>query len=360
MKKTIREKTKAVFVKNIQIGNNNHVVIQSMTNTKTHQINKTLAQIKALVQEGCELVRVAVLDQKDCDALATIVKKAPCPIIADIHFNPYFAIEAIKHKVAKIRLNPGNIQNEKQLKTIVQLANTYQVPIRVGVNSGSLPLDLMNKYGVCAKAMLLAIKRYLRLFEKNNFYNIVLSLKATNVLLAIETYQKAAAIFPYPLHIGITESGSLFNGTIKSSAGLGVLLYEGIGNTIRISLTGNPVSEVKVCKRLLNAFNLYSQMVDVIACPTCGRLNFDLEKVVKEIENFTKKMQFPLKVAILGCNVNGPGEAKEADIGISGGKGKGIIFENGKIIKEVAEDQLVNELKLLILNKQKQYYSQKQ
>lgn len=353
--KTIRQNTKKVFVKDIQIGGNNNVVIQSMTNTKTHDVVRTLKQINRLVKAGCQLVRVAVLDDTDAKALEEIVKKSPCPIIADIHFNPILAIKALKAGVSKIRLNPGNIKDENQLREIIKLANEKNVPIRVGVNSGSLPDDLMKKYGVTAEAMILAAKRYITLFEKNGFDNIVVSLKATNALLAIQAYKLASKEFNYPLHLGITESGSIFNGTIKSSAGLGVLLYEGIGNTIRISLTGDPVEEVKVCKKLLNSLGLFQNMVDVISCPTCGRLQFDLESVVKEIEEYTKKMDFPLKVAILGCAVNGPGEAKEADIGIAGGKGTGIIFENGKIIKSVKEELLVPELKQIINKKYQEY-----
>ena len=360
MTKTIREKTRPVYVGNIQIGGNNDVVIQSMTTTKTHDLKATLDQINSLVKEGCQLVRVAIFDDKDIEALEQLVNISPCPIIADIHFNPIYAIKAIKAGAAKIRLNPGNIKDEKQLKEIIALANEKNIPIRVGVNSGSLPTDLMKSHGVTAEAMLIAAKRYVKLFEDNGFNNIVVSLKATNVLLAIEAYKKASEEFIYPLHIGITESGSLFNGTIKSSAGLGVLLYEGIGSTIRISLTGDPVSEIKVCKKLLNSFNLYDNLVDIISCPTCGRLNFDLEPVVKEIERYTKKMAFPLKVAILGCSVNGPGEAKEADIGIAGGIGSGIIFENGKIIKSVPENELVDELKKLIDKKYNEYLKNKE
>ena len=359
MEKLQREKTKKVFVGDIQIGGNNKVVIQSMTTTKTYDIDKTLLQIDELLREGCELVRVAVLDDRDEKALPIIVKKAKCPIIADIHFNPYYALSAIKAGAKKIRLNPGNINNIELLKEIIKLANQNNVPIRVGVNSGSLPTDLMKKYGVTKDSMIIAVKRYIDLFEENGFSNIVVSLKATNPILAIHAYQEAAKIFDYPLHLGITEAGSLFNGTIKSCAGLAILLYEGIGNTIRISLTGDPVSEIKVCKKLLNSLNLYDNLVDVIACPTCGRLNFNLYPVVNEIEKFTKKMNFPLKVAILGCEVNGPGEAQEADIGIAGGKGKGIIFENGKIIKSVKEEELEGELKKRSWNKYEAYLKSK-
>ncbi len=353
--KTIREQTVPIFVKDIQIGGNNKVVIQSMTTTKTNDLESTIKQIKQLVEEGCELVRVAVLDDNDANALKYIVDNSPCPIIADIHFNPMLAIKAIDNGVAKIRLNPGNIKNKEDLQKIITKANSKNIPIRVGVNSGSLPIDLVKKFGVSAKSMIIAAKRYIDIFELHGFKNIVISLKATDPLLAIESYKLASKIFKYPLHIGITEAGSLFNGTIKSSAGLGVLLYNGIGNTIRISLTGNPISEIKVCKKLLNTFGLYDNLVDVISCPTCGRFNFKLEPVVQEIEDYTKEMKFPLKIAILGCAVNGPGEAKEADIGIAGGNGSGIIFEKGKVIKTVNEDELVSELKKIIDLKYKEF-----
>lgn len=343
--KTIREKTNKVMVGNVQIGNNNNIVIQSMTTTRTSDIESTIKQINGLIKQGCELVRVAILDEQDALALNKIVKKVKCPIIADIHFNHLLAIKAIENGAKKIRLNPGNIKNENELKKIIDVANQYNVPIRVGVNSGSLPTDIVKKYGVNANSMIYTLDNYLKIFEKYNFNNIVISLKTTDALMAIESAKLAAKKYKYPLHIGITESGSIFNGTIKSSAGLAVILYEGIGNTIRISLTGNPITEVKVIKKLLNSLNLYDNLVDVISCPTCGRLNFNLEPVVKEIENYTKNMNFPLKVAILGCAVNGPGEAKEADIGIAGGNGSGIIFENGKIIKTVKEEYLVDELK---------------
>lgn len=350
-----RKDTKKIMIGNIQIGNQNKVVIQSMTNTKTHDIDKTIAQINSLIKEGAEIVRVAILDEKDVEALKKIVKKVSCPIIADIHFNHMLAIKAIENGAAKIRLNPGNIKNESELIKILELANKNNVAIRVGVNSGSLPLDIVKKYGVCAKAMIIAANRYITIFEKHNFTNIVISLKTSNAMLAIETYEKASKKFIYPLHLGITEAGSINSGTIKSSVGLGIILSKGIGDTIRVSLTGDPVEEIKVCKKILNTLNLFSNMVDIISCPTCGRLNFDLESVVQDIEEYTKNIKMPLKVAILGCAVNGPGEAKEADIGIAGGNKSGIIFENGKIVRTVPEKDLVNELKKMIDNKHKEF-----
>ncbi len=348
-----RQDTKPINVGGVIIGGNNDVVIQSMTNTKTHDIKNTLKQINELVKAGAQLVRVAVFDEKDIEALEDIVKKSPCPIVADIHFNHMFAIKAIEAGVAKIRLNPGNISDEQQLKEIINVAKKHNVAIRIGVNSGSIPLDLVSSHGVSAKAMITAAmitaaKRYVKFFEDNGFTNIILSLKCSDPLLTIETYHLAAKEFKYPLHIGVTESGTLMNGTIKSCAGLAPILVDGIGNTIRISLTGNPVHEITVCKKLLSSLGISSNIVEIISCPTCGRLDFNLEKVVNEIEEYTKDMNFPLKIAILGCVVNGIGEGKEADIGIAGSAKKGIIFEKGNVLKTVPENQLVPELKKLI------------
>ncbi|MGL4647622.1 MAG: flavodoxin-dependent (E)-4-hydroxy-3-methylbut-2-enyl-diphosphate synthase [Mycoplasmoidaceae bacterium] len=345
---TTRTKTKKIKLKNIIIGGSKKIVIQSMTNTKTSDVNATIEQINALVKEGAEIVRVAVFDNEDSLKLKEVILKAACPIVADIHFNPQFAINAIRDGVSKIRLNPGNIAKEEDLLAIIKEAKIYNTAIRIGVNSGSIPLDLVDKYGVTKKSMFLAMKRYVQFFEDQGFTKLVLSLKASYAPLAIESYRLAAKEFSYPLHLGITEAGPIEAGTIKSCAGLAPLLYEGIGDTIRISLTGDPVEEVKVCKKLLNALGLYSNVVNIISCPTCGRLNFDMEPLIKEIEEYTKEMQFPLKIAVLGCIVNGIGESKEADIGVAGSINKGIIFEKGKILKTVNEKDLAKELKALI------------
>ncbi|MGL4616621.1 MAG: flavodoxin-dependent (E)-4-hydroxy-3-methylbut-2-enyl-diphosphate synthase [Mycoplasmoidaceae bacterium] len=350
-----RTETRQIKVGNIFIGGNKKVVIQSMTNTKTKNIEATLKQINELYNEGAEIVRVSIFDIEDSQSLKKIIKKSPCPIVADIHFNPMFAINAINDGVAKIRLNPGNIDDENILKKILSLAKKNGTAIRIGINSGSLPLDIVDKFGVTSISMMMAMRRYVKYFEKNKFYNTIISLKATDASLTIEAYRLAAKEFAYPLHLGITEAGPKEMGTIKSCAGLAPLLYEGIGDTIRISLTCDPVEEVKVCKKLLNSLGLYSNMVDIISCPTCGRLNFDMEPVVKEITEYTKDMKFPLKVAILGCAVNGPGEAKEADVGIAGAIGSGILFEKGKIIKAVKEENLVSELKAVIDKHYKEY-----
>lgn len=343
-----RTETRKIKVGNLFVGGDKKVIIQSMTNTKTKNIDETIKQINELYNEGAEIVRVSIFDNEDSHSLKTIIEKSPCPIVADIHFNPLFAINAINDGVAKIRLNPGNINDENILKKILTLAKEKGTAIRIGINSGSLPLDIVNNFGVTSISMMMAMRRYVKIFEDNEFYNTVISLKATDAPLAIEAYRLAANEFDYPLHLGITEAGPKELGTIKSCAGLAPLLYEGIGDTIRISLTCNPVEEVKVCKKLLNSLGLYSNMVDIISCPTCGRLNFDMEPIVKEIAEYTKDMKFPLKIAILGCAVNGPGEAKEADVGIAGGIGSGILFEKGKIIKAVKEENLVAELKCVI------------
>ncbi|WHQ36553.1 flavodoxin-dependent (E)-4-hydroxy-3-methylbut-2-enyl-diphosphate synthase [Spiroplasma sp. SV19] len=343
-----RNNTRKVMVGNIQIGGQNKVVIQSMTNTKTHDIKATLAQINQLYQEGCEIVRVAVLGKDDAAALKTIVEQAPCPLVADIHFNHEFALIAADAGISKIRINPGNIGSIENTKKVVAKCQEKKIPIRIGVNSGSLPLDLVNKYGWTPKAMIESARRHIEILENLGFYDIILSLKATEALMAIEAYTLASQEWNYPLHLGITEAGSYHTGTIKSCSGLSPLLFNGIGDTIRISLSTDPIAEVEVAKRMLNALGLYDNVVDVIACPTCGRLEYDLFPVVKEIEEYTKDMKFPLKIAILGCVVNGPGEAKQADLGIAGGKNGGIIFKKGKIYKSCKQEELVPELKLLI------------
>ncbi|MGL4768905.1 MAG: flavodoxin-dependent (E)-4-hydroxy-3-methylbut-2-enyl-diphosphate synthase [Mycoplasmoidaceae bacterium] len=355
MKLLKRELTIPVLVGNVKIGSQNKIVIQSMTNTKTHDIDKTLKQINDLVNEGCELVRVAVFDINDANALNEIVKKSPCPIIADIHFNPEFAIMAIKAGVSKIRLNPGNIDDHNIIKNICQLANEHSVVIRIGVNSGSLPKKIEKKYGHSAKAMVAAAKEYVKLFESFNFFNIVISLKCSDPLMTIDSYLMAAKVFNYPMHIGVTEAGSLKNGSIKSSAGLAPIIYHGVGDTIRVSITGDPVQEINVCKKILSSFHLYENNVDIISCPTCGRLNFNLEDTTNEIEEYVKKYEFPLKISILGCIVNGIGEAKNADIGIAGSNKTGILFENGRIIKTLKQELLVHELKKLIDKKYQEW-----
>ncbi|ARU92055.1 4-hydroxy-3-methylbut-2-en-1-yl diphosphate synthase [Spiroplasma clarkii] len=330
---THRKNTRAVFVNDIQIGGNNQVIIQSMTTTKTHDVAATLTQINQLHKEGCAIVRVAVLGINDANALSEIVAQSPVPIVADIHFNYKFALIAADAGCAKIRINPGNIGIEENTIAVVEKCKEKQIPIRIGINSGSLPKKLVAKYGWTAECMVEALREHIEILEKYDFYDIIYSLKSTDPLMAIEAYTLASKNWDYPAHLGITEAGSLLNGAIKSSFGIGHLLYQGIGSTIRISLSEDPVMEIKVAKRLLNAMGLYENLVEVIACPTCGRLEFGLAKVVQEIEEFVEDLHFPLKIAILGCVVNGPGEAAQADIGIAGGKDGGIIFKKGNCLK---------------------------
>ncbi|MFU0252394.1 flavodoxin-dependent (E)-4-hydroxy-3-methylbut-2-enyl-diphosphate synthase [Spiroplasma sp. Moj] len=349
-----RNNTRKVMVGNVQIGGQNKVVIQSMTNTKTHDVEATLTQIKQLYQEGCEIVRIAVLGKDDAAVLKTIVERSPCPLVADIHFNYEFALIAADAGISKIRINPGNIGSIENTKKVVEKCLEKKIPIRIGVNSGSLPLDLVNKYGWTPKTMIESARRHIEILEHVGFYDIILSLKATEPLMAIEAYTLASQEWNYPLHLGITEAGSHNTGTIKSCSGLSPLLFNGIGDTIRISLSTDPIAEVEVAKRMLNSLGLYDNIVDVIACPTCGRLEYDLFPVVKELEEYTKDLKIPLKIAILGCVVNGLGEAKQADLGIAGGKNGGIIFKKGKIYKSCKQEDLVPELKLLI----DEYYQQ--
>ncbi|AHI52643.1 flavodoxin-dependent (E)-4-hydroxy-3-methylbut-2-enyl-diphosphate synthase [Spiroplasma culicicola] len=349
-----RKDTRPVMVGDIQIGGNNNVVIQSMTTTKTRDVEATLAQINSLYKEGCQIVRVAVLGIDDANALAQIVKRSPVPIVADIHFNYKFALIAADAGCAKIRINPGNIGIEENTIAVVEKCREKKIPIRIGVNSGSLPKKLVAQYGWTPKCMVEALREHIEILERLDFHDIIYSLKATDPLMAIEAYTLASKTWKYPAHIGITEAGSLLNGAIKSSFGIGYLLFNGIGSTIRISLSEDPVMEIKVAKRLLNSMGLFEDMVEVIACPTCGRLEFALKDVVTEIEEFVEELHFPLKVAVLGCVVNGPGEASQADIGIAGGNKGGIIFKKGKIFKTVAQDLLVPELKTLIL----EYYEE--
>ncbi len=340
-------------------GKNKKILIQSMTNTKTHDVVATLKQINALKDAGCDLVRVAIFDENDAAAIKEIVKQSPLPVIADIHFNYLYAIKAIEAGVFKIRLNPGNIYKEEEVKAVIDAAKKHHTYIRIGVNCGSLPSDIEKEHGVTAKAMLMAMDRYLELFKKYKFEKLVLSLKASDPLLNVEVNQLAAKKYQYPLHIGVTEAGTLINATIKSTVGLAPLIQQGIGDTIRVSISDNPVKEIEVCLKLLNVLKKNDNCIDIVSCPTCGRLDYDLFKVVNEIEEYCKDKRFPLKISILGCVVNGIGEAKHADIGIAGSKHGGILFEDGKILKNLPEKELVSELKKLIDKKYQEYITKK-
>ncbi|AGB19023.1 flavodoxin-dependent (E)-4-hydroxy-3-methylbut-2-enyl-diphosphate synthase [Thermoanaerobacterium thermosaccharolyticum] len=340
----MRKKTKEVRIGNIYIGGNNPIAVQSMTNTDTKDIKKTVNQIRDLQNAGCDIVRVAVLDFEAANAIKEIKKEINIPIVADIHFNYRLAIEAIKNGADKIRINPGNIGGEDKLKLVADAAEDSGIPIRVGVNSGSLEKDILNKYGgVTAEGIVESALKSVSLLEKCGFYDIVISLKTSNVPLTIESYKLISEKVNYPLHVGVTEAGTSCSGTIKSSIGIGTLLYMGIGDTIRVSLTGNPLEEVKVGKHILKSLGLSKGGVEIISCPTCGRTKINLIDLAKKVENATASIKEDIKIAVMGCAVNGPGEAKEADIGIAGGAGEGLIFKHGKVLKKVPEDRLFDE-----------------
>ncbi len=347
-----RSKTRIVNVGNIKLGGNNRVVIQSMTNTLTKDVDATIKQILDLEKVGCEIVRVACLDIEDAQAIRLIREKINIPIVADIHYDYKIALAAIEAGVDKIRINPGNIGSKDKVIAVVNACKKRNIPIRIGVNSGSLEKDLLEKYGnkPTAMAMVESAKRHVDILEELGFYDIVISLKASNIDLCIESYREASKMFNYPLHIGITESGTKFGGTIKSSIGLGILLKEGIGNTIRVSLSDDPVEEILVCKEILKNCNLLSNIPTLISCPTCGRTKIDLIPITKEIEMFLRDINSNITVAVMGCAVNGPGEARHADIGIAGGNKEGLLFKKGQIIKKVPQDELIEVLKKEILD----------
>ena len=336
----LRNKTKVIKIGNRYIGGDYPILIQSMTNTKTKDVDSTVNQILELEKLGCDIIRVAVLDKTDAYSIADIKKRIHIPLVADIHFDPELAIIAIKQGVDKIRLNPGNISNKEKIIEIVNLCKEKDIPIRIGVNSGSLPEGME----LNAKNMILAAKKHIDILEELNFHNIVLSLKASNIDLAKEAYVLASNTFNYPLHVGITEAGTSFKGLISSSIGLTKILDEGIGNTIRVSLTDEPKYEILAAKYILNELHLIKNVATVTSCPTCGRTQIDLFPIAKKIEEYVSTINKPIRVAVMGCIVNGPGEAKEADIGIAGGVGKAAIFKKGKIIKTVNEKDIIDEL----------------
>ena len=339
-----RTKTRKIMVGNVQIGGQNKVVIQSMTNTKTCDVESTVNQILELESVGCEIVRVACPTIEDAKAIKEIKKKIHIPIVADIHFDYKIALEAIKAGVDKIRINPGNIGSEEKVKAVVDACKEKNIPIRIGVNAGSLEKDLLEKYGhPTAEAMVESARRHVEILEKLNFYDICISLKASDLDLCIKAYELASKAFPYPLHIGITEAGTAFSGTVKSSIGLGVLLREGIGDTLRVSLSDKPKEEIKVCKEILKCCNLI-KLPRLVSCPTCGRTQIDLIPMAKEVEDYLQTIDKDITVAVMGCAVNGPGEAREADIGIAGGIDEGLIFKKGQIIKKVPQKEIVKTL----------------
>ena len=345
-----RNETRAIKVGNLVIGGNDQVIIQSMTNTKTKDIEATVKQINDLANSGCQLVRLAVLNMDDALAIKEIKSRVNIPLVADIHFDYRLALQAIESGIDKIRINPGNIGSIDKVKLVVEACKKKHIPIRIGVNGGSLEKDILEKYGKpTAKAMIESAKKHVEILESLDFYDICISLKSSNTLLTIEAYQLASETFPYPLHIGVTEAGTKLGGTIKSSFGIGTILYQGIGNTIRVSLSDSPLEEIKVAKTLLKELELIDNVPTLISCPTCGRIQYDLIPIAKEIEDFLNTINSNITVAIMGCAVNGPGEAKHADIGIAGGINEGLLIKKGEIISKVKQDDIVDELKKEII-----------
>lgn len=345
-----RDETRAIKIGNLTIGGNNEVIIQSMTNTKTKDIKATVKQINELADAGCQLVRLAVLNMEDALAIKEIKSQVNIPLVADIHFDYRLALQAIESGIDKIRINPGNIGSIDKVKLVVEACKKRQIPIRIGVNGGSLEKDILEKYGrPTAKGMIESAKKHVEILESLDFYDICISLKSSNTLLTIEAYQLASETFPYPLHIGVTEAGTKLGGTIKSSLGIGTILYQGIGNTIRVSLSDNPIEEIKVGKILLKELELIDNVPTLVSCPTCGRIQYDLIPIAKEIEDFLNTIKANITVAIMGCAVNGPGEAKHADIGIAGGVNEGLLIKKGEIIRKVKQENIIDELKKEIL-----------
>ncbi|HYA01653.1 MAG TPA: flavodoxin-dependent (E)-4-hydroxy-3-methylbut-2-enyl-diphosphate synthase [Syntrophobacteria bacterium] len=343
--KIFRRKTRKIRVGNVPVGGDAPIAVQSMCNTDTRNVEATLSQIRRLAEAGCELVRLAVLDRRAVEALTVIKSEAPIPIIADIHFDHRLALGSLAAGVDGLRLNPGNIGGERAVGRVVQAAAERQAPIRIGVNAGSLDKDLLRRYGgATPEAMVESALRQVRFLESLQFQEIKISLKSSHVLDMVAAYRILADKVSYPLHLGVTEAGTLVSGTVKSALGIGMLLAEGIGDTIRVSLTSDPTDEVRVAYEILRGLKLRERGVEVISCPTCGRCEIDLIGLAQEVERRLFRVKTPLKVAIMGCVVNGPGEAKDADVGIAGGRGQGILFRKGEVIDKVPEEKLMSRL----------------
>ena len=346
-----RDNTKVIQIGDRLIGGGNPILIQSMTNTKTEDVEATVAQILRLEEAGCEIIRCTVSTMEAALALKEIKKQIHIPLVADIHFDYKMAIAAMENGADKIRINPGNIGSIDRIKAVVDCAKERNIPIRIGVNSGSLEKELVEKYnGVTAEGIVESALDKVKIVEDLGYDNLVVSIKSSDVMMCAKAHELIAEKCPYPLHVGITESGTVFSGNIKSSVGLGIILSQGIGDTIRVSLTGDPVEEIKTAKLVLRTLGLRKGGIEVVSCPTCGRTQINLIKLANEVETLVAGIPLDIKVAVMGCVVNGPGEAKEADIGIAGGKGEGLLIKKGQIIKKVPEDQLLATLKEELLN----------
>ncbi len=350
-----REETRKVMVGNVQIGGQNRVVMQSMTNTKTKDVEATVRQIRALQTAGCEIVRLAVLDEEDAYAIGKIKQEVTAPLVADIHFNYRLALIAAEQGIDKLRINPGNIGERSRVVAVVEACKARGIPIRIGVNSGSLGKEILEQYGEpSAEAMVESARRQVAILEEEGFYDIILSFKSSDVPLTIDAYRLASDTFPYPLHLGVTEAGTMLYSSIKSSAALGGLLHDGIGDTIRISISADPVDELTVAKTLLKSVHLLDDVPDIISCPTCGRLQYDMLPLTQIIEDFLKDKKTDITVAIMGCAVNGPQEASRADIGIAGGKDSALLFRKGEIVRKIPQAEIEQTLKDEILNYMKE------
>jgi (E)-4-hydroxy-3-methylbut-2-enyl-diphosphate synthase len=340
-----RKPTRKVRVGSLFIGGDAPITVQSMTNTKTSDAEATVSQILKLLAAGCDIIRVAVPDMAAAQAIVEIKKAISIPLVADIHFDYRLAITAMENGVDKVRINPGNIGARDRVKSVVSCASERSIPIRIGVNAGSLEKELLEKHGgVTAEALVESALKHVHILEDLYFNDIVISLKASNVPLTIATYRLMSQKVPYPLHVGVTEAGTVYQGTVKSAVGIGALLAQGIGDTIRVSLTGDPVEEVKAGKAVLKSLGLYRKGAEIISCPTCGRTRINLISIAEKVEKALEGLEKPIKVAVMGCVVNGPGEAREADIGIAGGEDCALLFKKGQIIRKIPENRIVEEL----------------
>ena len=344
-----RRKTREINIGGVKIGGDNPIAIQSMCNTDTRDVKATVDQIKRLEKAGCEIIRVAVPDMEAAECIRDIKKSIDIPLVADIHFDYRLALRCMEKGIDKIRINPGNIGSADRVKQVADMAKKNGIPIRIGVNSGSLEKNLVEKYGgVTPQGLVESALGHIKLLEENDFYDIAVSIKASNVPFSVEVYELLSDTVDYPLHVGITEAGTVWGGTVKSAVGIGAILSRGIGDTIRVSLTGDPVEEIYAAKEILKSLELRKFGVEFISCPTCGRTSIDLIKIANEVEERVRNIDKNIKVAVMGCAVNGPGEAKEADFGLAGGDGKGLIFAKGEIIKTVDEEDLAAEFLKII------------